>query len=84
MTARVAGIRQRLEKVFAPRELNITDDSHLHAGHQGHGGGGHFTVVIAAEAFRGKSLIERHRMVYQAVADWMGSEIHALKIDAKI
>jgi len=80
---RIAAITQRLQTQFSPRELEVVDDGHNHIGHAGHQGAGHFTVRITADAFRGKRLIERHRLVYQAVADLMGSEIHALAIDAR-
>ena len=45
-------------------------------------GGGHFNVVIVSEAFVGKSLLQRHRLVYDAVQDMMPQEIHALSIKA--
>ncbi|HHJ14318.1 MAG TPA: BolA family transcriptional regulator [Gammaproteobacteria bacterium] len=79
---RVEMIRARLEKSFAPSQLEIQDESHRHAGHASAGGAGHFQVNIVADAFDGKSLIERHRMVYAAVDDIMHSEIHALSIQA--
>ena len=45
-------------------------------------GGGHFSAFIVAEAFTGKSLVQRHRMVYQALGELMRTEIHALAIKA--
>lgn len=57
--------------------------SHKHAGHASAGGGGHFTVTIVADAFAGKSPIERHRMVHDALEDKMADgTIHALSIRA--
>ena len=47
-----------------------------------HGTGDHFEVVVVAEAFSGRSLVERHRMVYAALGDAMRAEIHALMIQA--
>lgn len=79
---RVAFIRTRLEAAFSPHEVVIEDQSARHAGHSGHGGGGHYQVTIVAEAFAGKSSLERHRMVYAAVHEAMGNEIHALSIKA--
>lgn len=76
-------ISERLTAAFAPEQLEIIDDSHKHAGHASAGGAGHFRVQIVADAFTGKSLIERHRMVYGALEDLMNSEIHALSIDAR-
>lgn len=81
---RIEAIRQRITDSLAPASLDITDDSHLHKGHAGAASGaGHFTVNVIAEAFKDKSLIERHRMIYQAVDDLMRTEIHALSIQAK-
>jgi BolA protein len=80
--ARVAMIRERLNAVFAPQSLNIIDESHKHAGHASAGGAGHFVVEIVAEAFAGKNLIQRHRLVYDALGDAMNTEIHALSIKA--
>ncbi len=68
---------------FAPLELNIEDESHLHAGHAGAAGGqSHFRVRIVAEAFRGVSPVARHRLVYAAVDDMLKTDIHALAIEA--
>lgn len=80
---RIAALRERLTNQLQPVQLDIIDESHLHAGHSGHGGAGHFAVTITTDAFNGKSLIERHRLVYLAVDDLMKSEIHALSIKAK-
>lgn len=74
-------IKTRLEKL-APTRLDIQDDSALHAGHQGNGGGGHFTVTIVSDAFCGLSAVARHRMIYQALSDLMPQKIHALSIHA--
>ncbi|BCO30328.1 BolA family transcriptional regulator [Thiohalobacter sp. COW1] len=85
MTAeRVAMIRERLTAALQPEDLEIQDDSARHAGHEGaKGGGGHFNVRIVSPAFAGRNLLERHRMVYDALGDAMHSEIHALSIQAK-
>ena len=81
---RVTTIRSKLQQALAPERLDITDDSHLHAGHAGAAGGaGHFTVRIVSSRFQGCSTIERHRLVYQAVGDMMPEEIHALSIKAR-
>lgn len=74
-------ITQRLQ-ALEPTALKIIDDSALHAGHQGNGGGGHFTLYISSSHFSGKSLIMRHRLIYQALADLMPHKIHALSIHA--
>lgn len=77
---------QQLEQALAtldPIQLSIQDDSALHVGHAGNTGGRHFTVVIVSETFEGLSLIQRHRLVYQAAGDLMTQAIHALSIRAK-
>lgn len=82
-TDRLVMIRQRLTEALAPKELEITDESHNHVGHEGaKSGGGHFTVRIVSDDFEGKRLLERHRMVYQALGEAMQSDIHALSIQA--
>lgn len=81
---RVELIRERLSAALHPDALDIVDESHRHAGHAGaRSGGGHFKVKITADAFAGKTLIQRHRLVYDALGDAMQKEIHALSIDAK-
>lgn len=76
-------IRERLSATLQPQELDIVDESHKHVGHAGaRGGGGHFQVTIVADAFKGKNLLERHRMVYDALGSAMQREIHALSIKA--
>lgn len=76
----VARIRDRLS-AFAPLNLTVEDDSALHAGHPGAaGGGGHYTVRMTSAAFEGKSRVERHRLVYDALADLMLRDIHALAL----
>jgi BolA protein len=80
---RAALIEERLCTAFAPEKLQIIDDSAAHVGHGGaREGGGHFSVLIVAKAFIGKSLLQRHRMVYAAVGDLIPKEIHALSIKA--
>lgn len=77
-------IRTQLIAAFSPSELNIDDDSDLHIGHAGAaGGGGHYTVHITSTAFDGKPLLERHRLVYAALADMMPERIHALRLDVR-
>ncbi|MGQ0385312.1 MAG: BolA family protein [Gammaproteobacteria bacterium] len=80
---RVDRIRIRLESAFAPAQVAVDDDSARHAGHAGaRGGAGHFRVRVESQAFSGRSRIERHRMVYEVLADMLPDQIHALNIDA--
>jgi BolA protein len=82
MGTRAEIIRQQLS-TLEPQRLEIEDQSHLHAGHAGaRAGGGHFALLIVSQHFSGKSLLERHRMVYRALQSAMRTEIHALSIKA--
>ncbi len=82
-SARVAQIESRLREAFTPEKITVRDDSRLHAGHQGaKSGGGHFAVTIVSAQFEGKSALQRHQMIYQALGDMMRKDIHALSIQA--
>lgn len=82
-TERMARMRENLNRTFAPTELDIRDDSHLHVGHAGaRDGRGHFSVTIRAAGFAGQNTVTRHRMVYAALGNLMQTDIHALQIDA--
>ncbi len=84
MSGRIAAIRARLESQLAPTELEVRDDSHLHAGHAGaRDGRGHFSVRIVSRAFEGMAPLARHRAVYAALGELMQTDIHALSIDAR-
>lgn len=81
--ARIAMIRERLTAALAPESLEIIDDSASHAGHAGaRSGGGHYEVIIVSAAFAGLGLLQRHRLIYDALGDAMSSAIHALSIKA--
>jgi BolA protein len=72
-----------LREALQPLELEVIDDSHLHAGHAGAADGrGHFTVHVVAERFSGLPVVRRHRLVYEAVGHMMTTDIHALSIQA--
>lgn len=74
-------IERKLRAAFAPTEVVVADDS---AAHVGHGApGAHVSVRVVAEAFRGKSRVERHRMVYALFAEELKAAIHAMQIDAR-
>jgi BolA protein len=79
-----AAIAEKLAAAFAPRSLEVLDESHRHEGHAGHRPGGetHFRVTIVSEAFRGKTRIERHRMINRALASELSGGVHALAIHA--
>jgi BolA protein len=82
MNEREMNIRAGLA-VLEPTRLEITDESHKHAGHAGaRDGGGHYVLRIVSARFAGKSTVARHRMIYSALGDLMKREIHALTIQA--
>lgn len=80
---RIKDIRERLTAALAPVELQITDESHKHVGHEGaKSGRGHFHVHIVSDQFLNLSQVRRHRLIYAAIGDLMDTDIHALSIDA--
>jgi BolA protein len=81
---RVEAIRERLQATLAPLELQVIDESHKHAGHEGaRDGRGHFAVRIVSAAFEGVNLLARHRLVYDALGPLMQTDIHALSLKAQ-
>ncbi|MEL1266210.1 BolA family protein [Pseudoxanthomonas putridarboris] len=82
--SRVERIRAALEAALQPQVLEVADDSHKHAGHEGaRDGRGHFSVRIVSAAFAGKAPLARHRAVYAALGTMMQTDIHALAIEAR-
>ena len=77
-------ITDKLARAFAPESLRVEDESHQHAGHAGHRPGGetHFRIHIVSEAFKGKTRIERHRMINATLAAELQGGVHALAIHA--
>jgi BolA protein len=75
-------IRQKLEEALKPDLIEIIDHSAAHAGHAGNKGGGHYNVTIVSEQFEGKTLVQRHQLIYAIMGDMMKEEIHALGINA--
>ena len=78
-------IDERLRAALAPTHLAVINDSAKHHGHMGDDGSGesHFTVEIEAEAFTGKSRVERQRAVNAALGGMLEGRVHALAIRAK-
>ena len=79
-------LEQRLLEVFHPMSLEVIDESaqhHGHAGANGTGFGTHFRVRITSTLFAGKTPVARHRLVYDALQDFMDQGLHALAIEAK-
>lgn len=77
-------IEQQLRASLDPVHLEVIDESAAHAGHMGanaQGFGTHFRVRIASHAFAGKSRVARHRLVYDALQNFIAQGLHALAID---
>jgi BolA protein len=81
--ARVERIRALVQDRLQPLRLDIRDDSAAHAGHAGGGGKGHFRLLIVAACFSGRTLVQRHRLVHDALAELLVEEIHALALVTK-
>ena len=77
-------ITNKLREAFTPESLDVSDESPLHEGHAGHRPGGetHFSVNVVSRAFKGKSRIERHRMINKTLAAELAGSVHALAITA--
>lgn len=81
---RLERIEDTLRATFTDAEVTVVDDSHKHVGHPGaRDGRGHFSVTVITEAFAGRPVLERHRMVYDALSEMLKTDIHALSIDAQ-
>jgi BolA family transcriptional regulator, general stress-responsive regulator len=78
-------ITEKLREAFSPEGLDVQDESHLHEGHAGHRAGGetHFRIYIVSQAFKGKSRIDRHRMINATLASELAGSVHALAIHAQ-
>ncbi|ROZ68558.1 BolA family transcriptional regulator [Ramlibacter sp. WS9] len=77
-------LRQRLAELLSPTTLEVLDESSAHAGHagaDGTGSGTHFRVRIASPLFDGRSRVARHRLVYDALQDFVARGLHALAIE---
>ena len=78
---RRARIESTLREKLAALHVDVVDESHLHAGHAGaRDGGGHFRAVVVSKLFEGKNPVARQRLVYDALDDAMGADIHALSM----
>lgn len=81
--SRADTIERMLCSALSPVEIQVKDQSHLHAGHAGaKEGKGHFEVTIVSDQFDSLNRIARHRLVYEALGGFMDSDIHALSINA--
>ena len=84
MSDRLERIRACLQQSLQPLQLDVEDESHRHAGHEGaRDGRGHFRVRVVAAEFSGMPLIRRHQRVYAALGDMMRTDIHALALETR-
>ena len=84
MPATAEQLAARLRERLQPEQLEVLDESHRHAGHGGanaEGFGSHFRVRIAVAALAGSSRVARHRLVYDALQDFIDQGVHALAIE---
>ena len=82
--SRVERIRALVQDRLRPQRLEIRDDSAAHSGHAGAADGkGHFRLLIVADCFSGRTLVQRHRLVHDALAQLLQDEIHALALVTK-
>ena len=78
-------VQERLTEALAPTILQIVNESEQHAGHAGaQGGAQHLYVRIVSAQFLGINMVQRHRLIYNALFDLMPNQLHALRIDAQI
>ena len=79
-------IEAKLTAAFQPTALRVVDESHHHADHAGArpDGESHFRLYIVAECFRGRSRLERHRMVNDVLTGELAGQVHALAIHATV
>lgn len=76
-------IKKRLSSLN-PARLEIIDDSHMHYGHAGNSGGGHFTIIIKSDLLAKQNRIQSHRQIYGLLDDLIPQKIHALQIKIEI
>ncbi|KAH9957921.1 bola-like protein-domain-containing protein [Russula dissimulans] len=82
-------IRGKLTTLLRPSILTITNDSWQHRHHaamreqDGGNGESHLSIQVVSEEFVGKTTMERHRMIYAALAEELKNGLHALSLNAK-
>ena len=77
-------IEHTLRQALDASEVRVEDESAQHVGHAGAAaGGGHYRVTVVSSRFEGKTQVQQHRLVYEALGDAMGSSIHALALTTR-
>ena len=75
---------ERLQRQLSPSQLEVLDESHAHVGHAGANGSGfgtHFRVRISSPLFTGRPRVAQHRLVYDALQDFIDQGVHAIAIE---
>ena len=84
LSALAQSMQKRLSEKLAPTEVEVVDESGAHAGHAGANGTGfgtHFRVRIASPLFTGRSRVAQHRLVYDALQEFIDQGVHAIAIE---
>jgi BolA family transcriptional regulator, general stress-responsive regulator len=84
MSVGTEDIQAALASSLEPTQLEVIDDSHLHAGHAGAREGRHFTVRISSHRFAGLTKVAQHRLVYDALRFLIPQGIHALALETRL
>ncbi len=80
-------LQHRLQSCLNPSALEVIDESAAHRGHAGDNGlgyGSHFRVRVTSPLFVGRSAVARHRLVYDALREFMDRGLHALAIETQV
>jgi stress-induced morphogen len=64
-------LEQRIRAAFPDAKVVIVDLA---------GDGDHWAARVTSEAFRGKSRVQQHKLVYAAIGDQLGGDLHALAL----
>ena len=75
MAMAAADIERMIKESFPDASVSIDDLA---------GDGDHYAATVVSEAFRGKSRVEQHKMVYDALRDRIGNELHALALKTQV
>jgi stress-induced morphogen len=78
MTTIQSGIDEKLREAFSPEHLEVINESKNHSVPKG--SETHFKVVVVSQSFEGKSRVDRHRLVNDALKEFLKNGVHALTI----
>jgi stress-induced morphogen len=75
MAMQAAEIERLIKEAFPDAEVTITDLA---------GDNDHYAAMIASSAFKGKTRVQQHQMVYDALKGRMGGVLHALSLQTTV